>query len=112
MSYQRFLSELEAQIVERRKSGLPSLGNDEYLYAARDVWLGQRRLSELVSFTLQNWDSGNGDEFMRPLIDALVDARRVRLLKVLLTPSSSSAGNGSPHTWKRDCRGATSTPSM
>jgi len=85
MSYQRFLSELEAQIVERRKSGLPSLENDEYLYAARDVWLGQRRLSELVSFTLQNWDSGNGDEFMRPLIDALVDARRVRLLKVLLT---------------------------
>ncbi|MET0792720.1 MAG: DUF4240 domain-containing protein [Polyangiaceae bacterium] len=85
MSYQPFTADLEALIVERQKKGLPALENDEYLYAVRDVWLGQRRLSELVSFTVQNWDCGNGDEFMRPIIEALVEARQVGLLKMLLT---------------------------
>jgi hypothetical protein len=85
MSYHRFTAALGALISERQNEGLPALEGDELLYAARDVWLGQGRLSELVSFTVQNWDSGNGDEFMKPLIAALVEARRVDLLKLLLS---------------------------
>ena len=35
MSYHRFTAELEARIVERQMKGLPALGNDELLSAAR-----------------------------------------------------------------------------
>src|SRR5690606_11339009 len=69
---------------ERHERGLkyrPSL--EEANFVVRDQWLKAGRHSELISFILENFDSGNCDEFMKPLLQILIQNEDSRSYKRL-----------------------------
>src|SRR5688500_16712921 len=84
MSYSKFLDDLNDFYKIRHKRGdtdRPSL--EDAQNAVRDDWLKDERYGDLTSFILENWDSGNCDEFMRPLIQRLLDKRDLHSFKRL-----------------------------
>jgi hypothetical protein len=84
MSYSKFLDDLNDFYKDRHEGGIlerPSL--EEAQFAVRDKWLKDGRFRELVSFTLENWDSGNCDDFMKPLVEALITTNEFSLFKRL-----------------------------
>lgn len=84
MSYSVFLDELNEYYKynkQLRPDFKPTM--DEALNSVRDNWLVNGKFKELVSFILQNWDSGNCDEFMKPLVDILIKENKPTLFKQL-----------------------------
>jgi hypothetical protein len=84
MSYSKFLDDLNDFYKDRHERGIlesPSL--EEAEFAVRDKWLKDGRIKELVSFTLENWDSGNCDDFIKPLVEALITNNDFNLFKRL-----------------------------
>jgi len=84
MSYSKFLDELNdfyKDIHERGIVDRPSL--DSAQNVIRDNWLKAGRFEELISYTLENFDSGNCDEFMKPIVDILIQTNKPNLFKRL-----------------------------
>ena len=84
MSYSKFLDDLNDFYKDRHERGIvdrPSL--DDAQNVVRDNWLKAGRYKELISYILENWDSGNCDEFMKPLVENLIKANELNLFKRL-----------------------------
>jgi hypothetical protein len=84
MSYSKFLDDLNDFYKYRHERGIihrPTL--DEAQNIVRDNWLKAGRFKELISYILENFDSGNCDEFMKPLVDILIKANEPNLFKRL-----------------------------
>ncbi len=84
MSYSKFLDDLNDFYKDRHERGIvdrPSLESAQNI--VRDNWLKAGRFKELISYTLENFDSGNCDEFMKPIVDILIQTNETNLFKRL-----------------------------
>lgn len=79
MSYQKFRDDV-TKYYNKRSENTNSKDPD---YIVRDEWIEKKRFKELISFILENWDSGNCDEFMQPLIKILINNQETGLYKQL-----------------------------
>ena len=75
MSYPKFTKALNDYYVRQEAGNLPSLDVEEVLALVRDEWIRDKRYKELVGFILENWDSGNCDDFSRPLSQHLIEIK-------------------------------------
>jgi hypothetical protein len=83
-NYSKFLDDLNDFYKDRKSKGIiERISNDDALAVVRDKWLQDGRFKELISFILENWDSGNCDDFMKPLVDTLLKNGETNLFKVL-----------------------------
>jgi hypothetical protein len=80
MSYSKFSNDLNQYLVNCKKNNLPT---DNYESTVRDKWISDRRYKELIAFILENWDSGNCDDFSRPFSKHLIDNKELNLYKRL-----------------------------
>jgi hypothetical protein len=83
MSYSKFLDDWTKHIRWREKNNLPSQTTAEGFADVRDKWLVDKRYGELISFIMENWDSGNCDDFSRPFSKHLIDCKELNLYKRL-----------------------------
>lgn len=75
MSYIDFMKEVE-------KASSNSL-NENASNIVRDNWISKRKYKELIFYVLENWDSGNCDEFIKPLTEKLLDEADLYHFKLL-----------------------------
>ena len=80
MSYSKFTNELNQYLVTCKKNNLPT---DNYELILRDKWISDRRYKELIAYILENWNSGNCDDFSRPFSKHLIDNKELALYKRL-----------------------------
>lgn len=83
MSYGKFLDDWTKLSRLRVKNNLPSLTMDEGFAAVRDKWLIEKKYKELIAFIIDNWDSGNCDDFSRPFSKHLIDKNELIPFKQL-----------------------------
>jgi len=83
MSYGKFLDDWTKYSRLREKNNLPSQTMEEGFADVRDNWIADRKYKELIAFILENWDSGNCDEFSRPFSKHLIDNEELSLYKKL-----------------------------
>lgn len=84
MSYSKFLDDLNDFYKGRHERGITDrLTLDEAQNIVRDNWMKAGRFKELISYILENWDSGNCDDFIKPLTEILLKNREVNLFKRL-----------------------------
>ena len=85
-NYSQFLDDLDSFYKNRRLNGIAvEISSEAALAAVRDKWIEQGKLPELVSFVHTNWDSGNCDDFIRPLERILIETNQANLFKLLWT---------------------------
>ncbi|MFY7734433.1 MAG: DUF4240 domain-containing protein [Bacteroidia bacterium] len=80
MSYAKFGYDLNEYLVNCKKSNIPT---DNCEAIVRDKWISEKRYKELIAFIIENWDSGNCDDFSRPLSKHLIDNNELQLFKLL-----------------------------
>lgn len=69
MSYSKFGQELSDLYKFRKENNIPfDLINEEL----RDTWIKDKRYSDLTKYINENWDSGNGDGFVKPYSEHLI----------------------------------------
>ncbi len=73
MSYGKFLDESGDLNEWRRKNNLPNQHYKKTFGDLRDIWIKDKRYSELIAFIHENWDSGQWDEFFEPLEKHLME---------------------------------------
>jgi len=83
MSYGKFLDDWTRHSRLREKNNLPSQTMEEGFADVRDKWLTDKRYKELIAFIIENWDSGNCDDFSRPFIKHLINNNELALFKQL-----------------------------
>ena len=83
MSYGKFLDDWTKHSRLREKNNLSIQTMEEGFADVRDKWIEDRKYKELITFILENWDSGNCDEFSRPFSKHLVDNKDLSLYKRL-----------------------------
>ena len=83
MSYGKFQKEVEVYSNWRRKNNLPNLDWKKVDEIIRDKWISDKRYKELIAFINENWESGNGDDFVRPLSKHLIDNKELNFYKRL-----------------------------
>jgi hypothetical protein len=83
MSYSKFLDAVGKHIKWRKENNLPDQNYERDFDEVRDKWINKKRYQELISFILENWDSGNCDDFIKPLIKILVQEKEISLYKRL-----------------------------
>lgn len=83
MSYGKFLDEAGDLNVWRESNYLPKQQYEKTFEDLRDIWIKNFRYSELTSFINENWDSGNGDDFVRPYSEHLIKNRELSQFKIL-----------------------------
>ncbi len=73
MSYSEFLDDLNDFYKDLHERGVVEpVSLEKAQNIVRDKWLVAGRHRELISFILENWDSGNCDDFIKPLIEVLL----------------------------------------
>jgi hypothetical protein len=80
MSYAKFGYDTNEYLVNCKKK---NLSTDNYEAIVRDKWIADKRYKELISYILENWDSGNCDDFSRPFSKHLIDNKELTLFKQL-----------------------------
>ena len=80
MSYTKFGFDVNKYLVNCKKN---NLSTDNYQAIVRDKWISDKRYKELIAFILENWDSGNCDDFSRPFSKYLIDNKELFLFKQL-----------------------------
>ena len=86
MSYSKFLDDLNDFYKNRQSEGVTEkIHPDSALAAVRDQWMQQGKIKELISFIHANWDSGNCDDFIKPLEEHLIKTKQVDTFKALWT---------------------------
>lgn len=83
MSYGKFLDDWTKHSRLREKNNLPSQSMEEGFADVRDKWLTDKRYKELIAFIIENWDSGNCDDFSKPFSKHLFDNKELVLFKQL-----------------------------
>ena len=83
MRYGKFLDELGDLYEWRRKNNLPDQHYKKTFADLRDIWIKDKRYSELIAFIHENWDSGNGDDFFNPLSTHLIKENELSYYKKL-----------------------------
>lgn len=83
MSYGKFLDESRVLDNRRREKKLPYQDYEKTFVEVRDIWIKDERYAELIAFINENWDSGNGDDFFRPLSAHLLKTKELRHFKSL-----------------------------
>ncbi len=83
MSYGKFLDELESLFRSRKQNNLPQQHYKKTFADLRDIWIEDCRYSELNAFILENWDSGNGDDFVNPYSQHLIQSGEIGHFKKL-----------------------------
>lgn len=83
MSYTKFLDDVNAHMIWCGENNIKYKNYERYLDDVRDKWIEDGRFKELISFILENWDSGNCDKFMEPLEIALVKQKEILHFKRL-----------------------------
>lgn len=83
MSYRKFLDDWTKYSRLRENSNLPSQTIEEGFVDVRDKWLADKRYKELIAFIIENWDSGNCDDFSKPFSKHLIDNNELALFKQL-----------------------------
>jgi len=73
LSYGKFLDESGDLNGWRRKNNLPDQHYRKTFADLRDIWIKDKRYSELTAFIHENWDSGQWNEFFEPLEKHLVE---------------------------------------
>jgi hypothetical protein len=80
MSYAKFLDALN----EFYKNNPGYQGSMEQAQCnVRDRWITEGKLKELVAFTIENFDTGGGDWFFKPISDVIVQEKNLPLFKQL-----------------------------
>lgn len=83
MSYGKFLDDWTKHSRLRDKNNLPKQTMEEGFANVRDRWLADKRYKELIAFILENWDSGNSDDFSKPFSEHLIEKKELQLFKQL-----------------------------
>lgn len=83
MSYGKFLDESGDLIKWREKNNLPQQNYEKTFADLRDIWIKDGRYSELTAFINENWDSGNGDDFVKPYSQHLIESGELSHFKKL-----------------------------
>jgi len=83
MSRSTFLNAAEKHSDWRRKNNLPKIHYEKLFEEVRDKWIQEKRYKELIGFILEEWDSGNCDDFSKPLSKHLLDNKDLQLFKQL-----------------------------
>ncbi|MFB9080001.1 DUF4240 domain-containing protein [Flavobacterium procerum] len=83
MSYGKFQKEAGVYTNWRNKNNLPYLNYEKVEEIIRDKWITDKRYKELIAFILENWDSGNCDNFSRPFSKHLIDNKELNFYKRL-----------------------------
>ena len=83
MSYSKFLDEVGKHTKWRKENNFPDQHYEKDFEEVRDKWINEKRYQELISFILENWDSGNCDNFIKPLVKELVQQREISHYKRL-----------------------------
>lgn len=83
MSYTKFLDALGQYITKREQDNLPTQSINKDREDVRDIWIRERRYKELISYILENFDSGHCDNFIKPLETALIKEQNLSLYKQL-----------------------------
>ncbi|VBB47970.1 hypothetical protein TRIP_D430022 [uncultured Paludibacter sp.] len=73
MSYGKFLDESGDLNKWRKKNNLPDQHYEKTFADLRDIWIKDKRYSELIAFIHENWDSGQWDDFFEPLESHLLE---------------------------------------
>lgn len=82
MSYKQFVTDLNEFYKDKNNKGTHyEIGQT----IIRDVWIKNGRFDELIDFILENWDSGNCDDFIEPLEKKLIDESHLKRYKRLWT---------------------------
>jgi Protein of unknown function (DUF4240) len=80
MSYAKFGYDTNEYLVNCEKN---NLSTENYEAIVRDKWISDKRYKELIAYILENWDSGNCDDFSRPFSKHLIDNKELALFKQL-----------------------------
>ena len=80
MSYTKFGYDVNEYLVNCKKN---NLSTDNYEAIVRDKWISDKRYKELIAYILENWDSGNCDDFSRPFSKHLLACKELQLFKQL-----------------------------
>lgn len=80
MSYSKFTNDLNQYLVDCKKN---NASTENYEAVVRDKWISDKRYKELIAYILENWDSGNCDDFSRPFSKHLIDNNELSLFKQL-----------------------------
>ena len=80
MSYAKFGYDINEYLVNCKKN---KFSTDNYEAIVRDKWISDKRYKELIAYILENWDSGNCDDFSRPFSKHLIDNKELILFKQL-----------------------------
>ena len=83
MSYGKFLDESGELSKWREKNNLPEQNYEKTFEDLRDIWIKDGRYSELTAFINENWDSGNGDDFVKPYSEHLTKSGELSQFKKL-----------------------------
>ena len=83
MSYGKFLNDWTIYSRWRDKNNLLKQTMEEGFANVRDKWTADRKYKELIAFILENWDSGNCDDFSRPFSKHLIENKELPLFKQL-----------------------------
>lgn len=78
MSYGKFLDEAGELYRVRSKNNSANIDIDKIHEETRDIWIKNKRYSELIAFIHENWDSGQWDEFFEPLENHLIQNKLER----------------------------------
>jgi hypothetical protein len=79
MSYLKFSQAVNDYLVYREANNLPNLDSEDSDAFVRDEWMRDGKYKELIIYILENWDSGNCDDFSRPLSLHLIEIRENNL---------------------------------
>lgn len=83
MSRTKFLDAADSHSDWRQKNNLPHIHYEKLFAEVRDKWIQEKRYGELIAFIIEEWDSGNCDDFIEPLVNELIRTNESRLFKQL-----------------------------
>lgn len=83
MSYGKFQKEAGKYSFYRIDNNLPYLNCEAIDEIIRDKWIAEIRYADLIAFILENWDSGNCENFSRPLSVHLIENKELIFFKKL-----------------------------
>ena len=83
MSRTKFLDSVDRHFAWRNENNLPKIHYLELFAEVRDKWIREKRYRDLIAFVIDEWNSGNCDDFIEPLVNELIKTNESRYLKQL-----------------------------
>ncbi|UPQ79337.1 DUF4240 domain-containing protein [Flavobacterium azooxidireducens] len=83
MSYRKFLDDWSKKYLRNTDINFTEQTTEEQWAVIRDNWIINKRYKELITFIVENWDSGNCDDFSRPFSKHLINNKELNYYKRL-----------------------------